>query len=151
MKAVSKCQEYSTHIHCNNIRIYIGITWNRKNGFIVVPSRKKTVQKNRSYRKPCNPQWGPGWSCETNLGQLKVSCWPSLSPPLPWLTLLICRGSYIYWVLRNNSSVHNVAVTRSYDTLVLTSLSSSSSATSSPFFFLPWERVIWTFFRLSLC
>ncbi len=30
-------------------------------------------------------------------------------------------------------------------TLVLTASSSSSSATASPFFFLPWKRVSWTF------
>ncbi len=64
---------------------------------------------------------------------------------------LICRESYIYGVLRKNSSVHSVAVTQSCDTLVVTASSSLSSATSSPFFFLPWERVSWTFFRLSLC
>jgi uncharacterized membrane protein YdbT with pleckstrin-like domain len=67
-------------------------------------------------------------------------------PPPSWLTILDVGVLYIYCVLRNNSSVQSVAVTRSRDTLVLTaSSSSSSSATSSPFFFLPWERVSWTF------
>ncbi len=47
----------------------------------------------------------------------------------------------IYWLLKNNSSVHSVAVSLSSDTLVLTASSSSSSSTSSPIFFLPWERL----------
>ncbi len=67
--------------------------------------------------------------------------------PLPsCLTCPLCRESYIYWVLRNNSSVPNVAITLSCDTLILTTSSSSSCLTSSPFFFLPQERVSWTSF-----
>jgi hypothetical protein len=75
--------------------------------------------------------------------------WPF--PPPPHLTCLMCGESYIYRVLRNDSSVHSVAVARSCDTLVLTASSSSSSVTSSPFFILPRERVNWLFFKLSLC
>ncbi len=92
-------------------------------------------------------------SGEVQLGGLRAS-WahqcivltvPILPPPM--VDHLICGDSYIYRMLRNNSSVHSVTVTLSCDTLVLTA---SSSATSSPFF-LPWERVSWTFFGLSLC
>jgi hypothetical protein len=39
--------------------------------------------------------------------------------PPSWLTFLICGENYIYWVLRNNSSIHGVVVTQSRDTLVL--------------------------------
>jgi hypothetical protein len=75
-----------------------------------------------------------------------VACGSSISPPPSCFTCLICGESNIYWVLRNNSSVHSVDVTLSCDTLVLITSSSSTSLTSSPFFFLPQERVSWTFF-----
>jgi hypothetical protein len=76
---------------------------------------------------------------------------PYPSPP-PFLPVCyVERAKYGYWVLRNNSSVQSVAVTRSCDTLVLTASSLSSLATSSPFFILPWEKVSWPFFGLSLC
>ncbi len=50
------------------------------------------------------------------------------------------RELYIYWSLRNNFSVHSVAVTLSCYTVVLT----TSSSTSSPYFFLPITRTIWS-------
>jgi hypothetical protein len=70
---------------------------------------------------------------------------PILPPPHIWPSWYVKRASYTYWLLRNNSSVHSIAVTCSYEELVLTASSSSSSATSSPFLILPWERVSWTF------
>ncbi len=55
-------------------------------------------------------------------------------------------------MLRNNSSVHSVAVTQFCDTLVLTASTSSSNATSSSHSFSSYpERVSWPFFRLSIC
>ncbi len=63
------------------------------------------------------------------------------SPP-PHLTCLMCEESYTYRVLRNNSSVHSVSVTRS---------SSSSLATASLFFILPWERVSSPFLGCYYC
>ncbi len=64
----------------------------------------------------------------------------------------MCGKNGINWILGNNCSVQCVAVTCFCDTLILTE-SSSSTAASTPFFFftIPWERVIWLFFRLSLC
>ncbi len=90
------------------------------------------------------------WECETQQGPLNVLFWPSVSIPPLWLTFLISGESYIYSLLRTTSSVHSAAVTQSYDTLFLTASSSSSWATSSPFSVSSWERVSWTFFRLSL-
>ncbi len=75
--------------------------------------------------------WKPSWERRVN------HLYPS-----PCLTFLIYGVSCIYWVLRKNSSVHSVAITR-LPSLVLTA-SSSSPATSS-IFFLPWETVSWTF------
>ncbi len=74
---------------------------------------------------------------DDQLGPMNVWCWPPVSPP-SCLTFVICGESYKYRVMWNNSSVHSVVVTQSCDILVLTS--SSSPATSSPFFFFPWER-----------
>ncbi len=101
--------------------------------------------KTCAYWKPCISHEGPAGRWETQLWPLNVSCWPSVNP------CLICGKSYIYWVLRKKSSAHSVAVIRSCDTLVLTSLSLSSSTTSCLFFILPWQRVSWPFFRLWLC
>ncbi len=68
------------------------------------------------------------------------------------ISLLIWGESFVYRVLRKNSSVHNVAVTQFCNALVLTSSSSASaSTTTSPFFSIPCERVTSLFFRLSLC
>jgi hypothetical protein len=53
-------------------------------------------------------------------------------PPLTFDLPDMWGELYIYWVLRNNSSEHSVAVTQSCDTLVLTSSSSLSSATNLP-------------------
>jgi hypothetical protein len=72
-------------------------------------------------------------------------------PPCPsWLTIWYAGRATVY-ILRINYSVHSVAVTQFCEPLFLAASSSLSSATSSPFFFLPWERVSLTFFRLSLC
>ncbi len=68
-------------------------------------------------------------------------------PPPHMVDDMICGESYILWVPRTSSLDHSVAVTGPCDTLVLTASSSSSSANSSPFFFLPWKRVSWTFLR----
>ncbi len=92
------------------------ISWNRKHGFILLPSQKIIVKNSLSYWEPCNQQWGPNGRCETWLGPVHVICWPSIS------SYLICRESYIYWVQRNNSSVYSVAVTQSCYTLVLTNI-----------------------------
>ncbi len=90
----------------------------------------------------------PSWDCSKCHVTIRF-----LPSPLP--TLLPSwnqeRTTYINWVLRKNSSVHSVTVTWSCDTLVLTASSSSSTATSSPFFNIPWDRVGRLFFRLSLC
>jgi hypothetical protein len=73
---------------------------------------------------------------------LNMSCWPPISPPHIFTFLIRGESMYsIYRVLRNNSYVHSVAVTWSCGTLVPTALWSSSSATSSSFLILPWERV----------
>ncbi len=125
------------------------ITGNRKNGIIVFPSFKIIVQKTRYCLESCKLYWGPARTCETQVGLLDVTCLPSVSSA-PLHGLYVGRAIYVYWVLRNYSSVHNVAVTWSCNTLVLTT-SSSSSATSSSFFILPRERVSWTFSRLLLC
>ncbi len=53
------------------------------------------------------------------------------------------KGSrHINWVLRNNSSVHSVAVAGFCDALVLTA---SAMTMTSSFFIVPWERVSWLF------
>ncbi len=91
------------------------IVGNRKRSFVLIPSHKIIEQL------------------------LTVRILP------PTFTCLICGESYRYWVQENNSSVHSVTVILSYDTLVLTTSSLSPSSTSSIFFFLPWERVSWTF------
>ncbi len=96
--------------------------------------------KTWAYLKPCILHEGPAGRCETQLGPLYVLCWPSESCPPPHLYLFYIGDSYIYWILRNNTSIISVTITQSCDTLVLTASSSSSSLTSSPFFFLPWER-----------
>ncbi len=92
------------------------------------------VNRTGAHMGGVNPSWNC-WRC-------RIDC-PDPPPP-SCLTFLICWKSYIYWVLRNNS-VNSAAVTLSCDTLVLT-----ASSTLSPFFFLPWERVSWTSFRLLL-
>ncbi len=61
--------------------------------------------------------------------------------PPPHTFPLIWAESYKYWVLRKNSLVLSVAVAWFWDTLVLTSPSSSASLSTSPFFNIPWERV----------
>ncbi len=88
-------------------------------------------------------RWEPSWD------HLKVLHWPSISSP-PHLSADIGE-SYKYWVLRKNSLVLSVAVTKFCDALVLTSSSSSASPSTSPFFNILWDRVSWLFFRLSLC
>ncbi len=131
-------------LNTHNVRNHPVFAGNRKNGFIIFPSHKKNCMENtQSYRKHCNPQWGPAMRCETQLDLPDVSCWPSVSFPSAWLTIW-CGESYIYWVLRNNFSINSVNVTRPCDILVLTasSSSSSSSATLSSVF-LPWERASW--------
>ncbi len=81
-----------------------------------------------------------------------VSSWLSVSflPSHGWPMTIWYAGRAIYCILsaEEHSSVHSVAVTLSCDTLVLTV---SSSATLSPFFFLSWERVSWTFLSIPLC
>ncbi len=84
------------------------------------------------------------WEVWDPAGPPSVPCWPNGSSPPHIFTCLICGESYIYRVLRNDSSVHSVAVTPSCATVVLT-ISSSSSVTLSPFFFFPWERISWIF------
>ncbi len=101
------------------------IAGNIKNGFIVLPSHKIIVQKYLAHRKLYNLR--SGRTCETQLSPPNVLCWPFVSSLPPHMVdHLICRGSYINWVLRNNSLVDSVAVTRSCDALVLTASSSSS-------------------------
>jgi hypothetical protein len=132
------------------------ISWNSC-GLSVSPGIKKWVYCLSQSQKNCTEK--PGLigilvtqiclvgRCETQLGPHKCVLLTICYPP-SWLTFLICGErycKYIYWVLRNNSSVHSVAFTQTCDTLLLTSSSSSSSATSSHIFFLPWERVSRTF------
>ncbi len=64
---------------------------------------------------------------------------------------LICGESYIFWVLRNSSSVHSVTVTQSCDTLFLTasSLSSHQQLHLPSSSTLTMSKLI--LFRLSLC
>ncbi len=109
-----------------------------------LPHSQNNVQNIWSYQKLCNPRWGPAGRWDL-AGPPNVLCWPSVSFPPHVFTCPICEESYIYWGKGNNGSIRRVAVTLSRDTLVLTTSSSSSSSTSSPFFFLPWERVCWTF------
>ncbi len=75
---------------------------------------------------------------------------PSLLPTF-LLVYVIGGEGYICLVLRNNSSVHSVAVAWSVDILVLTASSLSLTVTSSPFFIFPWEWASYLFFRLLLC
>ncbi len=139
------CVYFESILSKNSFLKGLSITGNRKSSFIIFPSHKIIVQNILSYRKLWNLRWGPAGRCETQLAPLmwRVDC--LYSPPPQGFTCVICGESYIYWVQGNNSSVCSVAVTLSCDTLVLTTLSSFSLSTSSLFFFLPWERVSWTF------
>ncbi len=121
------------------------ITANRKFGFIhLFPSHKIIVWKLMCIGNPALLHEGPAGRCETQVWNLYVLCWLYISFPPHIFTGLIYW--VIYWVLRNNSLVHSFAVTRFCDTLVLTISSSlSSTATSSPFFTIAWERVSWPF------
>ncbi len=75
-----------------------------------------------------------------------------LFPPTPRIfNCMIYRESYIQILSPEEQFLSTQVVTRPCDILVLSTSSSSSSATSSPFFISPWERVSWPFFRLSLC
>jgi hypothetical protein len=44
--------------------------------------KKQLYRKTQPFRKPCNPKWGLAGRCETWLGPLNVSCWPSVTSPL---------------------------------------------------------------------
>jgi hypothetical protein len=84
----------------------------------------------------------------TSMDLCRVSLTYHSSPLLFFINLSTCwyAGRAIYTECWGTIPQYSVAVTRSCDTLVLTTSSSSSpSATSSPFFFLPWQRVSWTF------
>ncbi len=125
------------------------ITGNRKSSFIIFPSHKIIVQNIQSYRKLWNMWWCPATRCETQLAPLMFRVDRLYSPPHSF-TCLICGESYICWVQGNNSWECIVAVTLSCDTLTLTTLSSFSLTTSSPFFFLPWERLGCTFLGCTM-
>ncbi len=114
---------------------------NRKNRFIVLHKSQNNCPKiSRFMRNSVTHSEFQLGGCETQLGPLmcRVDC--PYSPPPLIVDRLICGETCIYWVLRNNPSVHSVAVALSCDTLVLATSSSSSLLTSSSFFFLPWEK-----------
>ncbi len=113
------------------------ITGNRTFGFICLPSHKIIVYNFVYIVNPVVSQRS-SWEMYTHLGCYMCRVFR----PLPHIfTCLLCRESYIDRVLRNNSSVHSLIVTRVCDTLFLNASSSSSTATSSSFLTIPQERV----------
>ncbi len=94
---------------------------------------------------------------EIKLGGVKPSCdcWMYCVycpyPPLLIADLSDMRGELYILNAEEKFLSTQCCCHWSCDTRVLTSSSYSSSATSSPFFFLLWKRISWTFFRLSLC
>jgi hypothetical protein len=127
---------------------------NRKIVFIIFPSHKiivwkisgligSTVTRGKVQLGGLRPSWAHQMCC--------VDC-PYPSSPT-WLTIWYAgRAIYVHLVWPSEMQGELYMFTWFCDTLVLTATSSSSSsATSSPFFFLPLERVKWPFFRLSLC
>ncbi len=127
-------------------RMHNCIPGDRKIGFIHHPQSQNIVWKVVNYWNPVLSHQRPAGRC-WNLAGIALCVMKTIRSPPHILTCLICEESYIYSVLRNNSSVHSVAITRSCNTLVLTASSQLSTATSYPFWTLPWERVSWPFFR----
>jgi hypothetical protein len=93
---------------------------------------------------------GPTGRCEPSCDRSMCHVdHPSPSPPKKFLPVWYVERA------KNTKSwgtISKCTVLLSLGLVTLTSSSSSSStATSSPFFILPWENVVWPFFRLSLC
>jgi hypothetical protein len=89
--------------------------------------------KTPAFRKPCLLHEGPAGRCETQLGSPNVVL---TVPPHTFYLSDMLRELYILSP-EDQLLSHRVTVTRFCDTLVLTALLSSPSATSSPFFILP--------------
>ncbi len=121
-----------------------------KISLIVIPSHK-IMYENWQVSETLQIAWRSSWEVWNPAGTAKcIMLTICILPPPPhiWPVWCVERAIYIR-VLRNNSLVHSVAVTRSCDILVLTTSSSSSSDTSSPFFILLWERVSWPFLGVT--
>jgi hypothetical protein len=128
--------------------LYNVLPGREKSGLFIFPQLQNNCLKISVHRKPCFIAWRTSWEVWNPAGTALCALL-TVHSSAHIFTSLICGKSYIH-ILRNNSSVHSVAVTRSCDTLVLTA-SSSSSAASSLYFNLPWQRVCWPFFRMPLC
>ncbi len=125
-------------LHTLGTYMYAG---NRKNGFIVLPSHKiiviiYSVTHSEVRLGGMRPSWARqmyrvhhSYPPPTRLTiwyagrAIYTECWGTI----PQYTVCCCHS--ILW--------HSVLTT--------SSISFSSSATSSPLFFLPWERICWTF------
>ncbi len=117
-------------------------------GFICLTQSKIIVKNSCRFENPYSAIWRFGWERKLSQDHLYVSHWPSISCP-SHTSVVIWRDSYLYWVLRNNSPVHSIAVTGLCETLVLTS-SSSTTQMTSPFFIIPLGMSELTHFRLPL-
>jgi hypothetical protein len=130
---------------------YLCISGDRKIRFIHLPQSQNNYMKICVHWKPCFVAWRNSWEVWNSAVTAQCVLLTNRMV-LHFFTCLICGESYVYWALRNSSSVHSVAVTRSCDTQDLTTSSSSSStATTYPFFILHWERVSWPFLDCNYC
>ncbi len=112
------------------------VAGNRKNSFIFLLQSQNNCVKISGHQKLCNPQRGPAGRCKTQLGLPNMFCWrskSSLPPPPAWLTSWYA-GRAKYTECWGTIPQYTGAVTRSWNTMVLTtsSLSSSSAASSYP-------------------
>ncbi len=98
-------------------------------GYILLPESQNNCMKICVYRKPCFISWRTSWEVWNLAGTTLCVMLTIRFPPQHFFFLSDMRRELYILILRNNSSVHSVAVTRSWDTRILTASSSSSSST----------------------
>jgi hypothetical protein len=82
----------------------------------------KWLYRNLCTSGPYFIAWRTSWEVWNPIGIVLCHIARPFPPPPFIFTCLICGESYTYQALRNNSSVHSVAVTQFCDTLILSSV-----------------------------
>ncbi len=121
---------------------------NWKSTYFIFPSHKIIVGKFVYIGNSILSHEGPAGRCEIQQWLLYVLCWPSnpLSPNF-YLFFYVERAIYT----ESWGTILQYTVSLGLVTYGFSPHHPSSSATSSPSFILPWERVSWPCFRLALC